>query len=124
VLTDVFDHTSLLKYLIDKWKLGTLYNRTAVAHTFAAAIGEQPRIDTPLTITVPTAPTPPATMTRLGSNHNAILALSHLLETTTEENPAIIAARGRQLLSSPQSAIDVAFDRVEAFLQQQSAKVR
>jgi phospholipase C len=124
VLADAFDHTSLLKYLIDKWKLGTLYNRTAVAHTFAAAIGDQPRIDTPLTITLPTTPTPPATMTRLGSNHNAILALSHLLETTTEEDPAIIAARGRQLLSSPQSAIDVAFDRVEAFLQQQSAKVR
>jgi phospholipase C len=33
VLTDCFDHTSLLKYLIDKWRLGPLYSRAAVAQT-------------------------------------------------------------------------------------------
>lgn len=34
-----FDHTSLLKYLQDKWKLGALGNRTAHANSIACAIG-------------------------------------------------------------------------------------
>src|SRR5262249_48321692 len=39
-----FDHTSLLKYLTDKWNLGPLGRRTAAASSIAAPIREaQPR---------------------------------------------------------------------------------
>jgi phosphoesterase family protein len=38
VLHDEFDHTSVLKYLIDKWELAPLGDRTAHAKTFADAI--------------------------------------------------------------------------------------
>jgi phospholipase C len=122
VLPDIFDHTSLLKYLIDKWQLGGLYNRTAAARTFAAAIGIQVRTNTPPQIMLPSTPAPPVPLTRLGSNHNAMLALSHLLETMTDEDSATVAARSRQILSSPQSRLDVIFDRAEAFIRQQSAR--
>jgi len=44
----VFDHTSLLKYLVDKWKLGPLGDRVAAANSIAPLIKDsQPmRIDT------------------------------------------------------------------------------
>ena len=47
VIHTVFDHTSLLKYLIDKWGLGPLGNRTAKANTFASSLKElaAPRTD-------------------------------------------------------------------------------
>lgn len=50
----IFDHTSLLKYMIDKWGLGPLGNRTAAATSIAAALTEAtPRTDTVPFIRVP-----------------------------------------------------------------------
>lgn len=48
-----FDHTSLLKYLIDKWSLGPLGRRTAAATPISVAINDQLRSDTPAFIRVP-----------------------------------------------------------------------
>ena len=55
VVNTVFDHTSLLKYLTDKWDLGALTNRVAQAASFAPAIRTtgQPRADTPPSLPVP-----------------------------------------------------------------------
>jgi phospholipase C len=49
VSSTTFDHTSLLKYLVDKWNLRPLGDRTAGANSFAAAIrsGGEPRADVP-----------------------------------------------------------------------------
>lgn len=125
VFSDVLDHTSLLKYLIDKWRLGSLGNRTARARTFASALLAQPR-DTPLTLPLPEAQ--PTVMQgepeRLNAHQSALVGLSHLLETMTHEDPHVIAARSRYVLSHPQSQIDVAMERVESFLAQQRVKVR
>jgi len=120
VLHTQFDHTSLLKYLIDKWQLGPLGDRGANAQTFSDAFLDKPRIDTPDRI-----PAVPAGLKRqdplprksLNDHENALVALSHALETMAEEDPTVIAARSRQIVSSPQSQIDVAVERVEAFLQ-------
>lgn len=50
----VFDHTSLLRYLIDKWGLGPLGARTAQANSIAVAFTENaPRSDTIPFIRVP-----------------------------------------------------------------------
>jgi len=49
VVKTVFDHTSLLKYLTEKWGLGTLGNRTAQANTIGGAI----KTDHPLQNTIP-----------------------------------------------------------------------
>jgi phospholipase C len=50
----IFDHTSLLKYLIDKWGLRALGNRTANANSVAVALTEAaPREDTIPFIRVP-----------------------------------------------------------------------
>jgi phospholipase C len=48
-----FDHTSLLKYLIDKWGLGPLGQRTAAANSIAVALRNKRRDDTVGFIRVP-----------------------------------------------------------------------
>src|SRR5258708_1009460 len=49
-----FDHTSLLKYLMDKWHLGPLGARTDTANSISVAFKESaPRTDTPAFIRVP-----------------------------------------------------------------------
>lgn len=48
-----FDHTSLLKYLTDKWGLGPLGRRTAAATPISVAIRDQLREDTPAFVRVP-----------------------------------------------------------------------
>jgi hypothetical protein len=66
---------------------------------------------------------PEATMVKtLSSHQNSIVALSHLLEAMSEDDAQLVAARSRQLLSGPQSQVDVAVDRVQSFLRIQSAK--
>src|SRR5208282_3724767 len=55
VLKTEFDHTSLLKYLTEKWSLRALTDRVAKAQSFGSAIRTtgQPRTETPATVTVP-----------------------------------------------------------------------
>lgn len=119
VLHIQFDHTSLLKYLIDKWQLGPLGNRVANAQTFSDAILDEPRSDTfdPISaIPAGLKRQDPLPRKPLNDHENALVALSHALETMAEEDPTVIAARSKQIVSSPQSQIDVAVERVEAFL--------
>ena len=59
----VFDHTSLLKYLTDKWKLGPLGRRTDNANSIAVALNQQkprggtvPFIRVPYTQLIPVRP--------------------------------------------------------------------
>ncbi len=124
VISDEFDHTSLLKYLIDKWGLGPLGQRAAKARTFARAILSQPRTETPLSIPLPQgiSPVQPPSVKRLTSHQNAIIALSHAIESMGEDDPNLVAARSRQVLSGPQSQIDAAVDRVESFIRHQTIR--
>jgi phospholipase C len=119
VFKEQLDHTSLLKYLIDKWKLGSLGERAARANTFASAVHAPLRPDTPLAISaVPASIAPVAAAPRrpLNDHQAALVALSHALETMADEDPGVVAARSRQIITGPQSQIDTAVDRVDAFL--------
>src|SRR5438132_5989981 len=40
----LFDHTSLLKYLTDKWRLGPLGARTAAANSIGVALRDEKRV--------------------------------------------------------------------------------
>jgi phospholipase C len=119
VFKEPLDHTSLLKYLSDKWQLGPLGDRTAQARSFASALGGTLRTDTPASISaVPTglAPIAPPPRHPLNDHQSALIALSHALESMAGEDPAVIAARSRQVITGPQSQIDTAVDRIESFL--------
>jgi hypothetical protein len=52
----------------------------------------------------------------LNDHQTALVALSHALESMAGEDPSVVAARSRQLLTGPQSQIDAAVERVDAFL--------
>jgi phospholipase C len=119
VFSQQLDHTSLLKYLIDKWQLGPLGERAAEASSFASAVQEPARTDTPRAISaVPAQLTPVAPPPRqpLNDHQSALVALSHALETMAQEDAAVVAMRSRQVLTGPQSQIDAAVDRMDAFL--------
>jgi phospholipase C len=121
VLHDVFDHTSLLKYLVDKWGLAPLGERTTQANSFAKSVLAAPRADADLPSSIPATP---AGMARveiplhppLNDHQSALVQLSHGLETMGEEPAEVVAARSRQTVIGPQSQIDAAVDRFEAFL--------
>ena len=124
VFKQQLDHTSLLRYLIDKWQLGPLGERATQANSFASALQGPARTDTPLSI--PAVPaqlalaTPPPRQP-LNDHQTALVALSHALESMAAEDPSVIAARSRQLLTGPQSQIDAAIERVDAFLARNAA---
>lgn len=49
----VFDHTSLIKYLTEKWSLRPLTERSKAANSIECALGAEKRADTPQFIRVP-----------------------------------------------------------------------
>ena len=81
-----FDHTSLLKYMVNKWNLGPLGARTAAANSIGVAITEsQPRIDTLPFIRISTSvvlPDRPDLEKEVNSNHQiALQAFAKYLRT-------------------------------------------
>jgi phospholipase C len=124
VVKTQFDHTSLLRYLVEKWGLQSLGARVADPGTasIGTALVNAARADAPLSLSVPpmaVQTAPPAQATALSSHQSALFALSHSVESMTDVDANEVAARSRHVLTGPQSMIDVATDRVEDFLSQQ-----
>lgn len=82
----LFDHTSLLKYLTDKWQLGPLGARTAAANSIGVALRPEKRDGVPPFIRVPYTdlmPKKPELENEDKSrHHDAIHAFAHYLATT------------------------------------------
>jgi hypothetical protein len=128
VISDVFDHTSLLKYVTDLWGLGPLGARTAAAKSFASSwkVSAALRKDVPTKIAEPTTlPNPEAE--RLNPNQLALVGFSRYLETKSaalaeKQSPAAAKAMtlavGKRLLWSTEEDRhgEVAAQRVEQFL--------
>ena len=128
VFSSLLDHTSLLRYLQVKWGLGDLGDRTAKANTFESVLNlaAPARSDTPARIdsSIQSAAKPAAALDALSEHQSALVAMSHNLESLTDEDPNLVAARSRHVLTGPQSQIDTAVDRVDNFINQQKAKVQ
>ncbi|HEY3730816.1 MAG TPA: alkaline phosphatase family protein [Steroidobacteraceae bacterium] len=126
VFSETLDHTSLLRYLQVKWSLGELGARTAQARTFASVLDQRRavRTDTPehVTSTQTSAAKPAPQVEALTEHQAAIVAMSQNLESMGDEDPAVVAARSRHVLTGPQSQIDAAVDRIDSFLARQKAK--
>jgi phospholipase C len=129
VISDAFDHTSLLRYVTDMWKLGALGARTAAAKSFASSwnIAAVLRTDVPANIPEPAMLPNPET-DGLNPNQLALVGFSRYLETKTvalagQTSPAAAKAMtmkvGERLLWSTEEDRhgEVAAQRVEAFLQ-------
>lgn len=126
ILKIEFDHTSLLKYLTEKWGLGPLTDRAATAQSFGPAIrtAGQSRADTPESVPLPRLTAAPEAMMRaepLNAHQKALIAFSEYLEREIEE-PAGKPARAAAMMAGPPSQMETANRRVEKFLAQQKAK--
>lgn len=123
VMSDVFDHTSLLRYLTDKWGLGSLGARTANAKSFVNAISSTYRTDTPKQLFVPSIEETQEIPEELTEHEKAMVSLSQVLESKAGEDASIIAQRSKQVLDGPSGQIKVALSRVEDFLRSQTSKI-
>jgi phospholipase C len=129
VLKAEFDHTSLLKYLTEKWGLGPLTERVARAQSFGPALRTtgEPRADTPGSVPIPTMAAAAEATTAAGPgeplnrHQQALIAFSEYLEREIEE-PVGKPARAAAMLAGPASQVETAKSRVELFLAQQKAK--
>ncbi len=88
-----FDHTSLLKYMIDKWDLGPLGDRTAAANSIAVALRDKRRNDTVGFIRVPYTELVPAhpewEQEDSTAHHAGVQAFAYFL---SKESDAVTAA--------------------------------
>jgi phospholipase C len=129
VAQDVFDHTSLLKYVTDKWGLGPLGNRVASVGSFAGYIADglvSPRSNTPFSVAPPQVADDPA-QTSLNAHQTALVGFSRYLETQIQQmslatgilEDDVFKAAGERLLSSMQGIeqhAETAVNRLEIFL--------
>ena len=125
IIDTEFDHTSLLKYLTEKWGLRPLTERVSKAQSFGDFIrtNGDPRSDTPVSL----APSAPETLIGLAADEplnchqKALIAFSEHLERAIDE-PVGKPARAAVILSGALSQVETAKKRVEMFLNQQKAK--
>jgi phospholipase C len=124
VVHTVFDHTSLLKYALDKWDLGPLGARTAQAHSFAAQLSRRtsPRTDTPPAFNSPLL-SPLETPNKnkvVNENQKALISFSQNLEThlSQVDDLAAIGSRSLKMMEGPRGQFAVSKDRFERFIHQ------
>jgi phospholipase C len=118
VIQDTFDHTSLLKFMIDKWGLTNYHgNRVAAANTFKRYLRSSPRIAGPAS-KIPTAPAymPAQAGTELNDNQKALMELCAVLAAQIED-PVVRAPLVRKALKPTEEAqAQLAVQQFQAFL--------
>ncbi len=123
VLSTVFDHTSLLKYVTDKWNLASLTKRVDAANSIAESLTVvgSPRTDTPESVVKPKAAILATAVDavepegELNDLQKSLVGLSKLLESETppEQKPAVMATAALPFEGQR------ARQRVDAFLRHQ-----
>jgi phospholipase C len=121
VVHTIYDHTSLLKYVTDKWNLGPLGNRTAQANSFGPELIKRgsARSDAPPQFTDALLGPLELPNTRVNENQQALVSFSQVLEKAmvNVEDFAAIGSRSLRLLDGPQAQFAVAKDRYERYVQ-------
>ena len=119
-LPTVFDHTSILKYVIDKWGLQGLTDRVAKANTFAGSFLPAMRNDDdmPKQLVVPEESPMPAEASESVSEHEqALISFARYLDASMiDSDPQGFLDRTRQEYSSIGDKVAVAEQRFKAFL--------
>jgi phospholipase C len=120
VLPTTFDHTSILRYLTDKWSLGPLGFRTEKANTFSQAIGTNKRNDAPAKLPLsgpnPLPVAPLSMRPSLSGHQSALFAMTQLLESMTSVEESALLGRTKRMITGFDGAVDVAMERVGEFL--------
>lgn len=117
VLPTEFDHTSLLRYVSDKWGLGPLGNRTAAAQSFASAfVRTSGRTDCPRQLAVP-AGAPMVSNPPLNAHQVALAAFTHHLEVNyTKPGDQVVAAHSEAMASGYEAQSRAVSERAAQYL--------
>jgi phospholipase C len=120
----VFDHTSFLKYLIEKWQLQPLGERAARANSLAAALrlAGAPREDTPPRVEVPEASAAEkaaeaAAATELNELQTAMVALAMYLAKMTPGDPKEKLRQLEGMMENPAGQVQFATDAIRRFVE-------
>jgi hypothetical protein len=129
VIHTVFDHTSILRYLSDKWCLAPLGERVAKAATFSNSLLAAPQAADRLpVISAPVAQAPAQARfgqieTRrqpsLNAHQSALVGMTQLLESMTDVSGEALLGRTKRIVTGFDGVVDVAVERVEQFFAQQ-----
>jgi len=121
-----YDHSSLLKYIADKWGVQELGNRTANANSFGSLLTKlgAPRTDTPPTVAPVQPPKAlvaegvPPLPEQFNDHQRALYLFSEYLESqmSTVESADAYRARSFRAMQSPADAGAVATERATQFL--------
>jgi phospholipase C len=134
VVHTVFEHTSLLRYLSDKWNLAPLTARVASANSFAGVIHSDgsPRDDTPVALSLPEDQRELAVVgtadvsdlaVPINEHQRSLLNFSEYLEKEILE-PAVLKEARRLAIQSGSvlAQIEAARNRVQVLLAQRRAQ--
>lgn len=118
-----FDHTSLLKYLTEKWDLGSLGSRTAAAVSLGPDLAKRtsPRSDCPTALDLTKIPELISIEDlKINAHQRALVSFSHLLEDELkkmDEPEKDIADRALRILGGVEKQFEVARGRFERFFE-------
>lgn len=125
----VYDHTSLLKYLANKWGVDELGNRTKAANSFGQLLAKRatPRDDTPASVAAKPAPAPaaaaraaivPPPPEQMNEHQRALYAFSVGLEQKMAdvESAEQFRTRAFRATEGPRQAGGVATERANRYL--------
>jgi len=134
-LHGVYDHTSVLRYLTEKFGLGPLGNRTPTANNFADELAwrSTARVDAPVNLVVPSVPEDPKP-TDLSEHQEALVSFSRYLESKMAnaippgaEHDNFLAQVGDRLLQTVEDLThhgDVATERLRLYLNSNGANLQ
>ena len=115
----VIEHTSVLRYLIDRFSLGPLTKRVGSVASIGTAIVTSPNEDTPAQVGQSTTSGQGLFETgQLVFNRNqvALMDFAKFLETQSGVDLEVIGQNTIREASSPRAAVEVAIDRVWRFI--------
>ena len=116
-LSTRFDHTSILKYAIDKWELQGLTARVAGASTFSDSFLPSLRNDTPGHIDEPATSATAQSSESVSEHEQALISFARYLDVLmSDKDPEGFLARAKQEYASLDDKVQVAEQRFKAFL--------
>lgn len=119
-LSTTFDHTSILKYVTDKWGLGGLTDRVANAKTFAGNFRSELRNDSEMPkqlVVPPLSPMSTEPSESVSEHEQALISFARFLDAKMiDSDPQGFLDRSKREYVSLDSKVAVAEERFKVFL--------
>jgi phospholipase C len=117
-----FDHTSILKFVIDNWSLAPLGARIAKAQSLETLLLSESRDVASLPVAIHTestlGPAVPRPSDSLNENQSGLVSYSQYLASCTTQDPVRLNQQTGFMMTSARAQADSACDNVDAYIRQ------